>query len=181
MSKLQIGDKLLPFKLKNVDGRLIQAADFKDAKILIVAFTCNHCPYVVAYQDRMIALQKEFFDQGVRWVTINSNDAVGYPQDSYENMILRAKEKNFPFPYLHDETQEVAKAYGAERTPEIFMFDSAQKLIYQGRIDDNWQNPKAVQVQDLHDAIQSTLKGQTIAYPVTAAVGCSIKWKSKNN
>jgi len=176
-SRLKIGSDIIPFKLKSTENSEVSPADFSDKKALVVMFTCNHCPYVQAYEERMISLQKEFSSEGVQFIAINANEEVNYPEDSFEHMVTRAKEKGFNFPYLRDESQEIAAAYGAQRTPEVFLFNESQKLVYTGRIDDNWQDSGSVQVQDLHDAIQATLTGKAIKFSETAPVGCSIKWK----
>jgi len=132
---------------------------------------------VKAYEDRMIALAKEYQPKGVAFVLINANDPLKYPDDSFENMIKRAKEKNYPFPYLHDETQQIAKAYGAQRTPEIFLFDVNLKLRYHGAIDDNYEDPNKVTKRYFKDALDALLAGKEPALKDTPPVGCTIKWK----
>ncbi|MBR9976599.1 MAG: thioredoxin family protein [Bacteroidetes bacterium] len=174
---MPVGTDMPPFELKGVDGNTWTPESFADARILVVVFTCNHCPYAKASEDRLIALQKDFSDRGVRFVLINSNDAVRYTDDSFENMVRRAKEKNYPFPYLFDETQEVAKAYDAACTPDIFVFDKERKLRYNGRIDDNWQNPEQVTREDLRTVLEDLLAGRDISIDPQPSMGCSIKWK----
>jgi peroxiredoxin len=174
---LELGAKAPDFKLPGVDGKELGLADFKDAKALCVIFSCNHCPYVQAYEGRMMELQKEYGPKGLQLVAINSNDAQGYPEDSFDNMKKRAKELGFNFPYLRDESQETAKAFGAQRTPHIFLFDAARKLAYLGRIDDNYKDPSAVKSRELKDAVEDILAGRPVRLPETFAVGCSIKWK----
>lgn len=164
--------------LPGADGKTYGLSDFSSSKVLVVVFSCNHCPYVQAYEDRLIALQREFKGQGVQLVAINSNDAVNYPDDSFENMAVRAKEKQFNFPYLRDEDQSVAKAYGATHTPHLFVFDAGRKLAYTGKIDDNWQNPKSVKRQYLREALSALTQGKKPAEAETFAIGCTIKWKS---
>jgi peroxiredoxin len=173
-----IGAPLPAFSLKNVDGRAVSATDFSDKTALVVVFSCNHCPYAQAYQDRLIALQKQYAARGVQFVLINPNDPKRQPQDSFENMQKRAAEKAYPFPYLFDETQAVAKVYGAARTPEVFVFGPDRKLIYQGRIDDNTEE-KQVKTHDLSGALDLLLAGTpgNIPAPVTKAFGCTIKWR----
>jgi peroxiredoxin len=175
---MSVGSAMPPFELKGVDGRIWSQNDFSDAEALVVVFTCNHCPYAIASEDRLIQLQHHFDDRGVRFVLINPNDTLRYPEDSYENMIRRSREKDFPFPYLIDETQDIARAYDAACTPDIFVFDKDRRLTYNGRIDDNWQQPDKVTRQDLRSAIEATLAGQPIRkedhHP---SMGCSIKWK----
>jgi peroxiredoxin len=173
-----IGTPLPAFSLKNVDGRILSATDFADKTALVVVFSCNHCPYAQAYQDRLIALQNQFASRGVQFVLINPNDPKRQPQDSFENMQKRASEKKYPFPYLFDETQAVAKAYGAARTPEVYLFGPDRKLLYQGRIDDNTEE-KQVKTHDLKSALDLLLAGtpDAISTPVTKAFGCTIKWR----
>jgi len=173
---LELGKPIVEFALSGVDGKTYSPADFADKPVLVVAFWCNHCPYVKAYEDRTIALAKEYADR-VAFVAINANDAVKYPEDSFENMQRRAKEKDYPFPYLHDESQEVARAYGATRTPEFFVFDSNRVLRYHGRLDDNWENPAEVKQQYLRDALNALLNSQEPPVTQTEPVGCSVKWK----
>jgi peroxiredoxin len=173
---LELGKPIVDFALPGVDGKTYSPADFADKPVLVVAFWCNHCPYVKAYEDRTIALAKEFADK-VAFVAINANDGVKYPEDSFEQMQRRAKEKGYPFPYLHDESQEVARAYGATRTPEFFVFDSNRVLRYHGRLDDNWENPAEVKQQYLCDALNALLNGQEPPVKETEPVGCTVKWK----
>lgn len=174
---LKFGDQAPEFNLKGVDGKSYELSAVKGQKGTAVIFSCNHCPYVKAYEDRMIALAREYGPKGVTFVLINANDAAKYPDDSFENMIKRAKEKNYPFPYLYDETQQIARAYGAQRTPEIFLFDSSLKLRYHGTIDDNWEFPHKVIKRYFKDALDALLAGKEPPIKDTAPVGCTIKWK----
>ncbi|MEK7286108.1 MAG: thioredoxin family protein [Nitrospirota bacterium] len=174
--RLAIGDIAPDFNLPGVDGKNYSLDHFKDKKILIVIFSCNHCPYVKAYEDRIIAIQKDFQDRGVAVVAINANETVNYPEDSFEKMQSHAREKCFNFPYLRDESQKVADAYGAHYTPEIFLLDESRRLQYTGKIDDNYQQPQDVEVQYLRDAIVAVLSSQPVASPETHAIGCTIKW-----
>jgi peroxiredoxin len=173
-----IGTLLPGFSLRNVDGRTISEADFADKPALVVVFSCNHCPYAQAYQDRLIALQNQYAARGVQFVLINPNDPKRQPQDSFENMQKRAAEKKYPFPYLFDETQAVARTYGAARTPEVYLFGPDRKLVYQGRVDDNTEE-KQVKTHDLQGALDLLLAGTPakIPTPVTKAFGCTIKWR----
>jgi peroxiredoxin len=175
---LAIGAGAPAFTLKNVDGTNVSLADFSAKAAVCVVFTCNHCPFAIAYQDRLIALQQEYAAKGVQFVMINPNDPVTKPEDSFENMQKRAKEKNYPFPYLIDETQAIAKAYGAFRTPEVYLLDSNRKLVYHGLIDDNTE-AKDVKIHHLKNAIEHLLAGATdqIDPKDTKAFGCTIKWK----
>jgi peroxiredoxin len=174
---MNLGDTAPDFSLKGVDGKTYSLASFKDAKALVVVFSCNHCPYVMAYEDRMIALQKDYAAKGARFVAINANDAENYPDDSFENMVARAKEKGFNFPYLRDDSQKAAKAYGATHTPHLFAFDAARKLAYTGKIDDNWQDAAAVKSTFLRDALDDLVAGKKPRLAETHAIGCTIKWK----
>lgn len=174
---IKLGDKATDFSLKGVDGKIYSLDSFKDFKILVLIISCNHCPYVVAYEDRMIEIQRDYLDKGVRLAAINPNNEITHPEDSFDNMVIRAKKKGFNFPYLRDESQEIAKILGARYTPEIYVFDQERRLRYHGRIDDNYDNPKAVRRHDLRDALDSLLAGRTVQNPETTATGCTIKWK----
>jgi len=173
--ELAIGAKIIDFSLKATDGKTYSPETYKDKKVLVVMFTCNHCPYAIAYEDRLIALQKAYADKGVQIVFINPNRSdYGGGQESMAQMKKRAEEKAFPFPYLKDETQEIARAYGARVTPHVYVFGEDRTLIYRGTVDDNWRKPDQVTDQYLRDAIEAGLKGFE---PITKAIGCSIKWK----
>jgi peroxiredoxin len=178
-----VGDKATDFKLKNVDGKWVSLADFPSAKGFIVIFTCNHCPFAKAYQDRIIALDKEYKPKGYPVIAINSNDPSVVPEDSYSEMQQRAKEKGFTFPYLFDETQSVCKSYGATNTPHVFLLEkeSSNNLIvkYIGAIDDNYQDATAVKVNYLKDALESLMAGKDPNPSFTKAIGCSIKFKEQ--
>jgi peroxiredoxin len=171
------GTQAPDFKLLNTDGEFYSLASFSDAEILIVVFTCNHCPYAIASEDRLIALQNEYQRFKVQFVLINPNDTDRFQEDSYENMKKRAEKKNFPFPYLWDQTQEVARAYDAACTPDVFVFERNRKLIYNGRIDDNWKEPEKVLRHDLRTVIEDVLAERQVTIDVFASMGCSIKWK----
>ncbi len=177
MSNLKIGDKAISFDLPGVDGRRHALADYADKPVLAVIFSCNHCPYVRAWEDRMIQIQADYADKGVQFVAINANDAVKYPSDSFEAMVERAREKGFNFPYLHDESQEIARAYGAQRTPEVFVFDRERRLCYHGAIDDNYEDPGAVRQHYLRAALDAVLAGKPAPVAETPPVGCTIKWR----
>ncbi len=174
---LELGAAAPSFSLPGVDGKSHSLADFASAKALCVIFSCNHCPYVQAYEGRLKDLQAEFGPKGLQIVAINSNDAVAYPEDSFDEMKKRAAAQGFNFSYLHDESQAVAKAFGAQRTPHIFLFDVSRKLAYLGRVDDNYKEPAAVKSRELRDAIEDLLAGNAVRLPETFAVGCTIKWK----
>lgn len=173
--KLQPGAPASDFSLPGVDGRTYTLASFRDKPVLVVVFSCNHCPYVQAFEDRMIAVQRDYAARGVQLVAINSNDETQFPDDSFPRMVERAKEKGFNFPYLRDESQAVAEAYGAQCTPHVFVFDKERRLRYQGRIEDD-KDPKQAKTRDLRDALDALLAGRAVQNPVTPAFGCSIKW-----
>ncbi len=176
---LKSGSPAPDFKnLPAVDGKTYSLDSFKESPVLVVSFTCNHCPYAKAYEDRFIALAKAYQPKGVAFVAINSNDGESYPEDRFDKMQERAAEKQFPFPYLHDESQDVAKAYGAVCTPHLFVFNAERKLSYEGRIDDNWKKPEEVSAHDLKNALDDLLAGRPVRAPKTSPMGCSIKWKN---
>ncbi len=175
-NRLAIGAPAPDFNLPSVDGRNYFLRDFQDKKVLVVLFTCNHCPYVQAYEQRLIAIQSDFSSQGVALVAINSNETKNHPEDSFPNMVVRAKKEGFNFSYLRDETQEVADAYGAHYTPEAFLFDKERKLRFTGRIDDNWRDADKAKSHDLRDAIEALLAGNEVRLSETHAIGCTIKW-----
>jgi peroxiredoxin len=177
MDAVNVGDKIIPFKLTGTDGQEYSLANFEDRPMLAIIFSCNHCPYVQAWEDRMVQIQADYQAKGVQFVAINANDASKYPDDNFEAMKIRAKEKGFNFPYLRDDTQEVARAYGAERTPEVFLFDADRELVYHGAIDDNYDNPQDVVSAYLRDAIEAVLSGAEPEIKTTSPVGCTIKWK----
>lgn len=174
---IMIGDKAPDFRLKGVDGKIYSLKSFKDERILVLIISCNHCPYVVAYEDRMIEIQRDYRDKGVRLIAINPNNEMTHPEDSFENMVIRAEKKGFNFPYLRDEPQDIPKVLGARYTPEVYVFDQDRRLRYHGRIDDNYGNPRAVSRHDLRDALDSLLAGGSAKDAETTAIGCTIKWK----
>jgi peroxiredoxin len=174
---LQIGDPAPSFSLPGIDGRTHSLDTLSDKPVLVVVFSCNHCPYVQAYEDRLVAIQRDYAGRGVQLVAINSNDDMNYPEDGFEQMVARAKTKKFNFLYLRDASQGTARAYGATHTPQLFVFDRARKLRYTGKIDDNWQNPKAVTRHYLRDVIEALLSDHAPAETQTHAIGCTIKWK----
>ncbi len=176
---LEIGQTAPDFTLPGIDGRTYRLQDLLHGhRAVAVIFSCNHCPYVQAWEDRMIALQREYGERGVVLVAINPNDATRYPEDSFEGMRRRAQQKGFNFLYLHDESQDVARAYGAERTPHVYLLDGQGVLRYRGAIDDNYERPEAVRHTYLRDAIEAVLSGTKPPVETTPAVGCTIKWRS---
>jgi peroxiredoxin len=177
MANVRIGDGAIAFELPAVDGMTYSLASLSEGKkATAVVFMCNHCPYVLAWLDRLIAVGRDYADKGVAFAGINANDPAKYAADDFDGMVKLAKERGLPFPYLHDETQEVAHAYGAERTPEIFLFDADLKLRYHGAPDDNYEEDQA-QVPYLRNALDAVLTDQDPAIADTPPVGCTIKWK----
>jgi peroxiredoxin len=166
-----------PFDLPGVDGANHSLDEYADAPALAVVWSCNHCPYVQAWEGRMIELQREYGDRGFRLVAINSNDADSYPEDSFDEMRKRAERQGFNFDYLYDEEQSVLRAYGAERTPEVFLFDRDRKLVYHGAIDDS-RDETEVSQRYLRDAIEAILAGEEPPVRETPPVGCSVKWRA---
>lgn len=173
---LELGSVAPDFaNLRGVDGKEYSLDSFKGKKILVVIFSCNHCPYVKAYEDRMVALQNDYLSRGVQVVAINSNDEKSYPEDSYPEMVKRSKQKGFNFVYARDADQGAATAYGAVCTPHVFVFDGGRKLRYRGRIDDS-REPSAVTSHDLRNALDDLLADRKVRVPETMPFGCSIKW-----
>lgn len=176
-TKIEIGDSLPSFSLKGVDGKIYSDETFKNKDFLLIIFSCNHCPYVQAYEDRIIKIQNDYSNKSLQVVCINSNDAEKYPEDSFDEMIKRSRQKGFNFPYLYDETQETAKKFGASFTPELYLFDKNRKLVYTGKIDDNWREPEKVMNTYLRNALDELIEGKEVSVPETFAIGCTIKWK----
>ena len=177
------GDVAIDFSLKNIDGKMVSLADYKDAKGFIVVFTCNHCPFAQAYEQRIIDLDKKYAAQGYPVIAINPNDPEREPEDSYENMQKRAAEKGYSFVYLFDQTQEIAKTYGATRTPHIYLLKKTKKgniVQYVGAIDDNYEDANAVKEQYLATAIAEMQAGKPVSNTMTKAIGCGIKWRKTN-
>ncbi|WP_343611317.1 thioredoxin family protein [Chryseobacterium oranimense] len=178
----EVGDEAADFKLKNIDGKMVSLSDFKTAKGFIVVFTCNHCPYAKKYEDRIVELDKTFKDQGYPVIAINPNDPAVQPEDGYSQMIERAKEKGFTFPYLVDEGQKVYPLYGATKTPHVFVLqkENGKNIVkYIGAIDNNYENPKDVSEYYVKDAVNALIKGDAISMTKTVAIGCTIKTKAK--
>lgn len=177
MANLKPADKAIPFELPGVDGRRHGLNDYTGKEAVAVIFTCNHCPYAQAWEDRIVQVQADYADKGLQVIAINANDASKYPDDSFPKMKERARQKKFNFPYLHDESQEIAREYGAERTPEVFLFDKEGILRYHGAVDDNFEDPSAVKSAYFIEAVEAVLAGEEPAPSETKPVGCTIKWK----
>ncbi|MBI5475953.1 MAG: thioredoxin family protein [Ignavibacteriales bacterium] len=181
-NKLKINDTMPKFfNLPGIEGKKYSWSDFLTQKGVVIVFSCNHCPYVKAYEDRMIALQRDYMNKKVQIVAINSNDANNYPDDKFEKMVERAKDKKFNFLYLRDEDQTVAELFGATHTPQFFLFSVENggnlKLRYNGKMDDNWEHPEEVKEHFLKNAIDSILAGKPVHPEETYSIGCTIKWK----
>lgn len=176
----QVGDKAADFKLKNVNGKLVSLADNKAAKGYIVVFTCNTCPYAKAYEQRIIDLNTKYAAQGYPVIAINPNDPTVAPGDSFADMQKRAKDKKYAFPYLQDETQQVARQYGATRTPHLYVLTRRGNdfvVSYIGAIDDNSEDAKLVKTKYLENAMTDIIAGKPASVNSTKAIGCTIKWK----
>ncbi len=174
----QVGDIVKDFSLKNVDGKMISMGNFKDAKGFILTFTCNTCPYSVAYEDRLIALDKKYASKGYPVIAINPNSPEARPDDSFEKMQVRAKEKGFTFPYMLDVGQKVYPQFGATRTPHMYVIAKTPKghqVKYIGAIDDNYKDASAVSKRYIEDAVDALLAGKEVEVKTTKAIGCSIK------
>ncbi|MCZ4695850.1 thioredoxin family protein [Ancylomarina euxinus] len=177
---LKLTDKAPKFNLLATDGISYKLSDFKSSKLLVVFFTCNHCPYVIGSDEDTRAIAEKYIPNGVEFVAINSNSANTYVEDDYDHMIDRMEEYDFPWVYLYDETQEVAKAYGALKTPHFYLFDEGRKLIYTGRAVDNPKDTSKAEVRDLERAIDEYLAGKPISVPITNPIGCNVKWDGKD-
>jgi peroxiredoxin len=178
---LPLGTPAPDFKLMNVDGREVELADFAGKPALLVMFMCNHCPFVIHVADQLAQLSSEYMARGVAVVGINSNDTATHPADSPERMVAEAEERGYQFPYLFDETQEVAHEYRAACTPDFFLFDKDRKLVYRGQLDDSRPgNGVPVTGKDLRAALDAVLAGATPVSEQRASLGCNIKWKVGN-
>ncbi|MFZ9977129.1 MAG: thioredoxin family protein [Candidatus Kapaibacteriota bacterium] len=178
---LKIGDDAVDFSLKNIDGSMISLANYSNDKGIVVIFTCNHCPFSKAYEDRIIDLHNSYSKKGYPVLAINPNDPISVPEDSFDNMKERAKEKGFTFKYVIDETQSIAKHYGATRTPHVYLLKKQSgntfKIAYIGAIDDNHSDASSVKERYLSNAIESLIADKAPMPETTKAIGCSIKWK----
>jgi peroxiredoxin len=173
---LKPGDQAPAFELPDTDGRSWSLEDGEDAAATVVVFTCNHCPYALAWHDRIAAAARDYADRGVRFLAVNSNDSERYPRDSYQAMQGRVADEQWPMPYLHDAAQEVARAYGAKTTPDVFVLDAEQRVRYRGAPDASYDDPSE-NASWLRDALEAVLAGNGPDRAETEPVGCSIKWK----
>jgi len=176
---LTIGSKAPDFDLPATDGRRYRLADFDDAPVLVIFFTCNHCPYVIGSDEVTRQTALKFAPRGVKFVGINSNSANTYAEDDFPHMVERMKKFKFPWVYLRDESQDVARAYGALRTPHFFVFDRDRRLIYTGRGVDSPRDTSKMTVNDLDRALEEHLAGKPVSVPVTNPIGCNVKWEGK--
>ena len=177
---LEIGQKAIDFNLPATDGKSYTLESFKNAKYLVVFFTCNHCPYVVGSEEITSATAEKFVPQGVQFVGINSNSKNTNTTDDFPHMVERMKEYNFPWKYLYDESQDVAEAYGALRTPHFYVFDEDRKLVYTGRGVDNPRDVSKMTVNDLERALDELTSGKKVSVPLTNPIGCNVKWEGKD-
>jgi peroxiredoxin len=173
---LQIGQKAPDFKLPATDGATYGLSDFDDAEVLVLFFTCNHCPYVLGSDEVTRQTAEKFAPRGVRFVGINSNSKNTYPEDDFAHMVKRMEEHKFPWVYLRDRSQQVALAYGALRTPHFYVFDRDRKLVYTGRGVDSPRETSRMTVNDLENALTEHLAGQPVSTPLTKPIGCKVKW-----
>ncbi len=180
---LPLGTPAPDFSLISVDGQTYSLENFKDAKALLVVFMCNHCPYVIHIADYFASLANEYQSKGVAVIGISSNDVSKYPQDSPEQMVHEAEQRGYSFPYVYDETQDVAKAYRAACTPDFYVFDADHKLVYRGQMDDSrpkTDDPKPLTGADLRAALDAVLAGKAVSVDQTPSLGCNIKWVEGN-
>jgi len=176
---LQLGENAPDFSLPGVDGRLYSLQNFAASPLLVIVFSCVHCPYVVGSEERMMQFDRDYKTRGVAFVAINSNAETTYSDDSFAGMQARAQQRGFEFPFLHDKTQQIALAYGALKTPHYFLFDAERKLRYTGRMDDRPRHPGEETTHELRDAVEALLARREIAVPLTNPIGCNVKWEGK--
>lgn len=172
-----VGDKAADFSLKNVDGKMVSLSDYKDVKGYIVIFTCNHCPYAQMYEQRIIELHKKYAPKGYPVIAINPNSPIVVPEDSYEEMVKRSEQMKYPYVYLFDEEQTVYPAFGATRTPHVFILDTSRVVQYIGAIDDNAELPAFAKNRWVESALNALLRGEKPKPDVTLAIGCTVKKK----
>jgi peroxiredoxin len=177
---LQIGERAPDFRLPATDGKTYALDDFEKDPVLVVFFTCNHCPYVTGSDESTRRTAEKFAPRGVRFVAINSNSRNTYAEDDFPHMVERMREEKFPWIYLHDATQDVARAYGALRTPHFYVFDRDRRLIYTGRAIDNPRQAERAKTHDLERALEEHLAGKPISVPGTNPIGCNVKWEGRD-
>lgn len=177
---LELGNLAPDFMLPATDGNTYRLSDFDDARTLVIFFTCNHCPYVLGSDEVTRRTAEKFVSRGVRFVGIDSNSKHTYPEDDFDHMVTRMKEKKFPWLYLYDESQEIARAYGALRTPHFFVFDDKRRLVYTGRGVDSPRDTTRMTANDLERALEEHLSGKTVSIPLTNPIGCNVKWEGKD-
>lgn len=177
---LQPGERAIDFNLPATNGKNYTLSDFKNSRILVLFFTCNHCPYVIGSDEVTRATALKYSDKGVVFAGINSNSENTYPEDSFPNMVKRMEEKKFPWTYLYDRDQSVARAYGALRTPHFYVFDEERKLVYTGRGVDTPRDTSKMTINDLDRALSEVTGGDTVSVPVTNPIGCNVKWEGKD-
>lgn len=177
---LTLTDKAPDFSLTATDGNKYSLSDFADSDILVIFFTCNHCPYVIGSDEVTRKTVEKYAPRGVKFVAINSNSPNTYAEDSFDHMVTRMNEHNFPWLYLHDPTQQTAVDYGALRTPHFYVFDKKRQLVYTGRAVDNPRDESKITVNDLENALDEFLAGKEITTPITNPIGCNVKWDQKD-
>ena len=177
---LQIGQHAPDFRLPATDGKTYSLASFKEAPVLVVFFTCNHCPYVIGSDEITRRTAEKYAAHGVRFVGINANSPHTYPEDDFPHMVARMQEQRFPWLYLHDATQAIARAYGALRTPHFYVFDSDRKLVYTGRGVDSPRDASRITVNDLERALTELTDLRPVSVPVTNPIGCNVKWEGQD-
>lgn len=180
MFTLQIGEGAPDFKLPATDGKTYSLDDFKTARVLVVFFTCNHCPFVIGSDEVTRDTVERYRDNGVAFVGINSNSENTYREDDFPHMVKRMEEHSFPWVYAHDRSQEVARAYGALRTPHFFVFDEERRLVYTGRGVDNPRDAAKITTNDLENVLEEVLAGKPVSVPMTNPIGCNVKWEGKD-
>ncbi len=180
MFTLQIGEKAPDIKLPATDGKTYSLDDFRTARVLVVFFTCNHCPFVIGSDEVTRDTVERYRDRGVAFIGINSNSENTYREDDFPHMVKRMEEHNFPWVYAHDKSQEVARAYGALRTPHFFVFDDQRRLVYTGRGVDNPRDATKITTNDLERALEEVLAGKPVRVPMTNPIGCNVKWEGKD-
>ena len=174
------GEKVIPFNLPATDGKKYKLSDFNKNEYLVIFFTCNHCPYVIGSDEVTRKTAAKYIKKGVGFVAINSNSENTYPEDSFSNMVLRMEKHRFPWIYLYDKDQSVARAYGALRTPHFYVFDKNRNLVYTGRGVDSPRDVSRMTVNDLENALEELTSGKSVSVPVTNPIGCNIKWEGKD-